>query len=1269
MAEKPPFDPTQPFSEAPSVSAPEKPPFDPSQSYQPLGQAVAKPPFDPSQPYTAGTAAPDQIDTSGPMPGFLEAAQHGLRQSVVEGGQSGQALQGMQPTPVPQAEGPEAQGFEWRDLVTSRGLSKIAYQTGANAPTLAAGMLGAGAGSFISPVGTAVGGAGGAALGAAFQAIGPSFAAELKRTPQDPDGAWGKAVEESLASGAFSGASWAAYPLRIPYFQAGLKKLAFQALGVQPAIGVAQQATKNVIEGESPGKDLGQAYASGAVMTAVPALGHLALTGRFGEPAVKRTELTDAEITQQVAEHRQLAVQYDQQAQAAQAAGGSAEQIRKLQAISQDHSDIAATIGDRQAAQQRAPLLISQAEQFEEQAKNPALNPIQQRNLLDYAKGLREGAREDGFIGSVPPPLTVPSRGLWGRIKESYLNNIDPSMRSEAATKADPQFGKYAASKAQAEDSITARGEATYRQKWTKVPFPDQMRWYALTELGSASLPADLLDKYPWMDQARRDYRIQLDTAARLEGEAGSKQNFVENYLPHLYEDTGRAQQLFNYDNLVKTMGANWFSKERTYELMQMAEADGLKPKFNNVQDFINARLMSGADMLNKTDLLHNLQSIGVAHPMETAPAHIKNPSLVGSPFKWQEVISPMGEKWLIAPDIQALWKNAIKPGEGLWSSPGAAGDAFRTWMKFKSAWVPVKLMASAFHLIHVAHIDNVNNMSRALRETFGRGQQGMYRRIWAPFEAIGQTLRNAVAVPEEMLRAVSFNYFKTPRQFQHLGREMREAWLTPREDQTPDQAAQVKLMTDAGISAQLSEQLRVSGKREFQEAIQNNQYLKTVYPGIRASIAGLQHWMFEEWIPNLKMAALQREAEALFRRRPDLVGDTTNRQVALRALGKQIDSRFGEMTYGSLFWNRTLKDASIGSFLSLGWNLGFAREFGGGFFEPIVRRMIDPPNPTRALIRDTTTKTANMFMYVLTAAAINATMNHAFTGEWPDGWLDYVFPRIGGLNPDGSPRRITNAFYTREVPMLAKNIEEQQSVIGGLTQMLYHKMMFGPFVEMLKNRDYFGSQIMDENAPFYQQMGQLGKYIVTDQASPMSISGAKRALQLSGKPFTTLDVFKQLAAGDRDVVLPLMGFGPAPGYASKSAMENRIMYLFKQYVVPESKSFDVGAKAKEKSDARIAYLGALQSGDKAKQTAAALALGKLGVATRDINKLQPGGSLQYMFGRLPYPDQKNLLANMSKEEFRTYFPVSAFAPKKHGHPKYDPQVTALAQKYYAASP
>ncbi len=381
-----------------------------------------------------------------------------------------------------------------------------------------------------------------------------------------------------------------------------------------------------------------------------------------------------------------------------------------------------------------------------------------------------------------------------------------------------------------------------------------------------------------------------------------------------------------------------------------------------------------------------------------------------------------------------------------------------------------------------------------------------------------------------------------------------------------------------------------------------------------------------------------------------------------MRAIGKQIDNRFGEMFYGSLFCNRTLKDASIGSFLSLGWNLGFAREFVGGALEPAVKRLGNAPTPTRALIRDATTKSTNVFLYAATAMIFNAMVNKSMTGEDASG-MDYIFPRIGGLNPDGSPRRISNPFYTREVPMAMKNIEERQSVIGGLAQMLSHKLMFAPFVEMGTNRNYYGYQIYDENAPGFKQAYQFGKHLFTEQLSPMSITGAKRSLELSGKPHTAADILKGALSGDSDVWGPVMGFGPAPAYASKDAIDNRISYLFNKFIAPKEKPFRESEVAKERAEARTAYMMARQRGDQPAIAEAAKKLATLGVKTQQIMKMQPGGNIQYMFQRLPESQQVDLLKQMPPEKFKQFYPKASRKTRS------DPGVIALTRRYFQQSP
>jgi hypothetical protein len=780
-----------------------------------------------------------------------------------------------------------------------------------------------------------------------------------------------------------------------------------------------------------------------------------------------------------------------------------------------------------------------------------------------------------------------------------------------------------------------------YFYKFNKLDRADKIEFMTAMEQGRRMDPA-LEARAPWTREAYRDYRSQLDKDYLLEKQMGSRAYFLDNYFPHLWKDMEKARNVFQPERLLQSMGPTWFQKSRTYDLVQHGLDNGLELRSNNPQDLVTMRRLSSVDMVNKMELLHGLQKQGVAVPMKQAPPQVLNPKISGSPYPWEKVSAPNGEQWMIAPDVTALWKNAVE-AKGLWANETGVGDAFRTWMKVKAVWVPIKLGLSLFHPVHVAHINFVNNMNRAIGETFGTGQQGLVRRM--------------TAMPEAVLQSVADTFFLAPPiGTPFVGKRMRQSWLTPREKQTAQNKADNMLMAEAGISAQLSEQLKIAAKRDLSTAIAQNRYLAAVPHAGRRLMEVLSGPIFEQWIPNLKVAALKREADSLFRRRPDLLTNPEDRRLALRTIGKQIDNRFGEMFYGSLFWNRTLKDASIGSFLSLGWNLGFVREFGGGFFEPIVRRMIDAPTPTRKLIRDVSNKTTNMFMYSLTAMAINAIMNKSFTGENPEG-MDYIFPRIGGLNPDGSPRRITNAFYTREVPMAMKHIDERQSVVGGLAQMLYHKLMFSPFIEMGTNKNYFGNQIYDENAPAFKQIWQFTKHLFGEQLNPMSVTGAKRALELSGKPHTTMDVFKQL--GDFDAYGSFLGFGPAPAYASKSALDNRIQFLFRKYVAPESRSHNVAEASKEKSDARTAYLGAMQRGDKVAQVEAARKLASLGVKTKEITKLQPGGPTLYMFSRLPPLDQKDLLLKMQKEDFKKYF------PKTSRKMRADPEIAQMVQRYY----
>jgi hypothetical protein len=565
-------------------------------------------------------------------------------------------------------------------------------------------------------------------------------------------------------------------------------------------------------------------------------------------------------------------------------------------------------------------------------------------------------------------------------------------------------------------------------------------------------------------------------------------------------------------------------------------------------------------------------------------------------------------------------------------------GDFFRGWMKLKNAWVPIKLALSAFHYLHV--VGNVNiaeNIARGLNE------KGLGNKL----RAVGEGLKLSA---QDTLFSLPLDRFGSPEMQNYAGKRFREIWRTPDNQLTPWERTVRDLYKEAGVSPDMSEQLRVSAKRDLMLAVRDlgegkivSGLPRTVLHGMRRLVEHTQGWMFEEMIPNLKATQMLRATEQLLRQHPDLITNKVDRSVALRAIGKSIDDRFGEMFYGSLFWNRYLKDGAIGSMLSLGWNLGQFRQAGGAaqnLFTDVGNKMIGAKRSQKQqLIRDVTNKGNYVMAYTGLSMMMAGAISYALSGSLPEG-LDWTFPRAGGNNPDGSPRRMTTMFNTREVPMAIKHVEEQNSLAGGLMTILWNKTVLTPITDVLQNRDFFGNELYDPDAPWFKRYAQMIDSTLGSTMNPITISGAKRAGEQGG--------------GMRDKAMAFAGFGPAPSYISRSAIQNRIGHAFNKYGPgAATRPYEEGASGgpsalyryladdPRKSEARRSARGeldrAMAAGDEAGASAARQKLVQTGMSPTTVGKLRPGESDVYMFSRLPEAVQKNLAHDMDNDEFAKY--------------------------------
>jgi hypothetical protein len=216
-----------------------------------------------------------------PMPSTLQAFFQGVGSATR---QLGQTVHPGAPS-LPAEDSPAAEPLGWSDLASpSRIAPKVAYQFAQSYPTLAGGVvggviggrLGALAGPEGFAAGALIGGSLGAAALSAAQTLGPAYVAELQKAPNDPEGAWNRAWRQAEISGAFAGASWAVFPAR--FFQGPVKQLVFQIFGAQPALAVGQRVTSNIVEGKPVTEGIGEAYGQGVLGTAMPALGHGAVS-------------------------------------------------------------------------------------------------------------------------------------------------------------------------------------------------------------------------------------------------------------------------------------------------------------------------------------------------------------------------------------------------------------------------------------------------------------------------------------------------------------------------------------------------------------------------------------------------------------------------------------------------------------------------------------------------------------------------------------------------------------------------------------------------------------------------------------------------------------------------------------------------------------------------------------------------------------------------------------------------------------------------------
>ena len=247
-----------------------------------------------------------------------------------------------------------------------------------------------------------------------------------------------------------------------------------------------------------------------------------------------------------------------------------------------------------------------------------------------------------------------------------------------------------------------------------------------------------------------------------------------------------------------------------------------------------------------------------------------------------------------------------------------------------------------------------------------------------------------------------------------------------------------------------------------------------------------------------------------------------------------------------------------------------------------------------------------------------------------PQKLIDYIYPRTGDQEPDGTPTRLNTPYYTREFGAIAQHIKTE-GVIEGLLHTFKNKAnpMIAPILRLWSNKDFYGTDIRDPHAPILTQTKQFFEYLA-GESLPISISSAKRGAETMGWV--------------KSLLLSELGFTKAPAYARLTPLQSKIFKYYSKYQ-DKRMTKDEAERERIKRKMRVEWLTKGKISDETWKEAfdkdVFLATKPSQVKaniTRFIKSLRLTSDVR-AFAGLPADIQVSLLKEMNEEELKKFLP------------------------------
>jgi predicted kinase len=681
-----------------------------------------------------------------------------------------------------------------------------------------------------------------------------------------------------------------------------------------------------------------------------------------------------------------------------------------------------------------------------------------------------------GGIGERPPrtPLKIEKGGAPRKVDpvqvaenvgssktvDAFREVFAPANRTANAAKTGNIVREQAADVARRHE-VAREQLKDFARVFDKMPLEKRYDFIVRMEEGreqeTAPLTAAALKMRELLDTVRDEIR-GLGT--------GKLENFITNYFPHIWKDPREAETAFSkWFGKRPLEGPKDFLKKREIPTTAEGLAMGLEPVSDNPVDLVLLKLREMNRYLLGQRILGEMKDAGLAR---LVPHEERGP--VGF-TRINDTIAFQGSKgtyW--APDSAALILNR-------YLSPGLRGKPlYDAYMGIGNSLNQVQLGLSAFHLGFTSLDAAVSKGALAVEQlTSGK---------------IGAAAASIIEIPVAPLT----NYLR--------GSKVLNEYLHPG-SVGGDLAEIVDGVVQAGGRVRMDSFYKNNAIEKWRTALRDRRVGSLAAQTLPAALELIAKPIMEHIVPRQKLGVFADMARFELQR----LGPEASRDEVRAAMAKvwdSVDNRMGQLVYDNLFWNKTLKDLSMASVRSVGWNLGTIRELGGAGVD-----VLKAPSRLAHGERAMTHKLAYAISLPLTVGMMGATYQYLMTGKGPSELKDYFFPKTGKKNDAGDEERIA-------LPSYIKDIVAYHEHPWGTVKNKLHPML-AMISDMLDNENYYGDMIRNPDAPLVKQVQQEAEY-VWKEIQPFGIQNMKEQRQRGQSLATQVQSFVGLVPANREL-------------------------------------------------------------------------------------------------------------------------------------------------------